>query len=462
VLVVDDEAPLARSVATYLRARGYAADAVVTPAAAVERIRTSSFDVVLLDLRLGGISGLDVFRQLTDRGYGEPVVMMSAFGTFEDAVEALRLGAADFLRKPFDLSEVEVVVKRVVEVSRRKRELEHLRAQATQSAGDDTLVGRDPVYRKMIEDVRGIAARLQRLAPGDCPPVLITGETGIGKNVLAGHLHRLIATDEQAFVHVNCTAIQPTLFEAELFGHERGAFTDAHRSRQGLFEAANGGTLFLDEIGHLPAGLQAKLLTAIEEKAIRRVGSVDSRQVNVRVISSTNAELPAMVARGEFRADLFYRISTIELVLPPLRERPADVPLLASHFLAVFGAKYGATAERFDDDAIELLTRYSWPGNVREIRNLVERAVIRMRDSVVTAAHLLSLAPELRDGRAGAALGAAAAARTYDAAERALLEDAMSRSGGNISAAARLLGMTRERFRSRWRISHRSGDQEIG
>jgi len=472
ILVVDDEVPLAEAVADYLTARGNSVETAFDVDAALALLGRSSFDLALVDLRLPGSSGLELFRRMQELGYEEPVILISAYGTFEDAVEAMRLGAADFLRKPFDLAEVEIRARRVFEEGRRRRELEYLRGRGERGEGDG-LVGSHPVFETLLEDVERIARSVSSVPPSDRPPVLVSGETGVGKEIVARHLHRMAGGEERPFVDVACMTLQPSLIGSELFGHERGAFTGATGARRGLFEAASGGTLFLDEIGHLPIDLQAKLLTAIEEKTIRRLGAPDVRHVDVWVMTASNSDLQGLVERGELRSDLYYRVSAIELRVPPLRERGDDIVLLAEHFLRQLAAKYRRETPRLGDEARRILLRYRWPGNIRELRNLMERVIVRSDRRELSGCDLLRVEPGLetepprRDsdslridpttGRLTATLPEEGI--PLDRVEDELLRQAFERTDGNLSAAARLLGLSRERFRTRWNSSRRRGEE---
>ncbi len=463
ILIVDDEASLRTSVAKFLAGSGYATEAVGDAKSALEKLEELSFDLLLLDINLGHDSGLDLLRTMRELGFDQPVIMISALGTFDNSVRAMRSGAVDFLRKPFPLQGLSARIELALERSRRQRELEYLRDSSQGHRRGTTLLGDHSSFKQLIEDMHRIAALARGLEEAARPPVLITGETGSGKNMLARQLHDSASSSDSPFITINCTSLPASLFEAELFGHERGAFTGADRTRQGLFETAGGGTIFLDEIGHLPLALQAKLLSAIDEKMIRRVGSSDQREINTWVVAATNADISQMVTDGEFRADLFYRISTFHLRMPPLRDRGDDILLLAEHFLRQSAEKYRLRLPLLPAAVKEAMLNYTWPGNLRELRNLMERTVVRCSGGEITMAMLASIEPALvsqpeqkaqgvttgDDGTGLVCLPSTGA--PFEDFERDLLRQAMALSGGNASGAARLLHLSRERFRSRWK-----------
>src|SRR5216117_4507490 len=313
--------------------------------------------------------------------------MLTAFGSIEGAVEAVKLGAFDYVKKPVDLEELRLLADRARENRQLKQELSYYRRRAIADVGFGTLIGNSPAVHAVLERARQVAAL------PDTPPVLLTGETGTGKGVLARAIHAASSRVSKAFIEVNCTAIPATLMESELFGYERGAFTDAKESKPGLVEAAEGGFLFLDEIGDVDLSVQGKLLRAIEERAVRRVGSVRERKIDVRIIAATNRDLDRAVRQERFRKDLYFRLAVIVLDLPPLRARGEDVLLLTDHYVRLFNAKYGKVVRELSGAARDLLRSYPWPGNVRELSHVIERAVLWSRGPTIDVEHLSLTSP---------------------------------------------------------------------
>jgi DNA-binding NtrC family response regulator len=386
---------------------------------------------------------------------------MTAYGSIEGAVEAVKLGAFDYIKKPVDLEELKLLADRARETSQLKQELSYYRARAARDLPFQGIVGESPALLQVLERVRQIAAL------DEIPTVLITGETGTGKGLLARTLHAQSKRAARPFIEVNCTALPATLMEAELFGHERGAFTDAKESKMGLFEAAEGGFLFLDEVGDIEIALQGKLLRAIEERTVRRVGGIRDRKVDVRILAATHRDLEREIEAGRFRNDLYYRLAVILLPLPPLRERGQDVLLLAQHFLRKFNTKYGKRIEALDERAGRLLMGYPWPGNVRELSHVIERAVLWSQGPRLDASQLSLATTSQEPAVAGEAQGATAAtapasngpapalgqapAGDMDLTtwEKTLIERALRESGGNQTQAAKRLGITRDTLRYR-------------
>ena len=457
ILIIEDEAILAIELRRYLEAAGHEVRVAGRGDEALEAARNDSPDLVLLDLRLPDASGLAVLEQLRAQDSELPVILMTAYGSVRDAVEAMRRGAYDYMQKPLDLDEVSLLIDRVLSRQRRDWELQYLRDRSrvlpTGIIGDDA---------RLLE----IFAQVGRLAdanltPGERPAILLTGETGTGKGMVAHAIHELLGGGP--FVEVNCSAMPAALVEAELFGHERGTFTDAKTSRPGLFEAAGGGAVFLDEIGELEPSIQAKFLKVIEEKRARRLGAVRDRALDVQVIAATNRDLQADVETGRFRADLLHRLRVLTFEIPPLRERPGDILLLARHFCEQLGSRYRRGCCRLAPDAEAALRAYPWPGNVRELHNVLERAVLLGAGDLLTASDLPGL------GVSAAPFGARpdpVAAPTDDrdpatpirlpdggieleTVERELLRQALERAEGNRTRAAALLGLSRHTLRYR-------------
>ncbi len=453
VLIVDDEQTLARSAKAFLTDHGYEAEVAGSGEQALQLLQSLQPDVVFADVRLPGMSGLDLLKRIRDFDPVLPVIMLTAYGSIEGAVEAVKLGAFDYVKKPVDLEELKLLADRARENRLLKQELSYYRRRATHDVGFEGMVGESPAIRAVLERARQIAAL------NETPPVLLTGETGTGKGLLARAIHASGPRAAKPFIEVNCTALPATLMEAELFGYERGAFTDAKESKPGLVEAGEGGFLFLDEIGDVDLAVQGKLLRAIEERAVRRVGSVRERKIDVRIIAATNRDLEREVRQERFRKDLYFRLAVIVLEVPPLRQRGEDVLLLAGHYLRAFNARYGKTVREISAPARELLLSYPWPGNVRELSHVIERAVLWSRGPTLDVEHLSLTSPD--HGAPAAPLGQPAESEPprrpelpppgVDLAqwERGMIERAMREAGGNQTKAAQRLGISRDTLRYR-------------
>jgi len=367
ILIVDDEAALRRSLELLLTDAGYAVEAEGDPEHALQRAATEAFDLILCDVRMPGVDGLTFLRRYRAAGGDALLIMMSAYGGEDAALEAMREGAYDYLHKPFRADEVTLTVRKAEERERLRHEVETLRASLGAEQVRDLVVAESRSMRHLLDLVGRVAAH--------GTTVLLTGESGTGKEVMARAVHRLSPRREAPFTAINCAAIPEQLLESELFGHVRGAFTGASAERIGIFEATHGGTLLLDEIGDLPLGLQAKLLRVLEEGEIRRLGARDGRKIDVRVIAATAKPLDRAIEAGEFREDLYYRLNVVHLHIPPLRERPEDVAALVTHFARQTAQRLGRTVS-ITPRALIMLTEHSWPGNIRELRNSVERAAV--------------------------------------------------------------------------------------
>jgi two-component system response regulator AtoC len=447
VLIVDDERTLARAVRAFLIESGYDAEVAPDAEQALGMLETLRPDVVFSDLRLPGLNGVELLRRIREFDPSIAVVIMTAYGTIEGAVEAVKLGAFDYLKKPVDLEELKLLADRAREHSQLQLELSYHRRRAASDVPFGAVLGESPAMRAVLEQARQIATL------DETPPVLVIGETGTGKGLVARTIHAGSSRASKPFIEVNCTALPATLMEAELFGHERGAFTDAKESRMGLFEAAEGGFLFLDEVGDVELSLQGKLLKAVEDRTVRRVGGNRDRKIDVRILAATNRDLERESQRERFRRDLYFRLAVILLRLPPLRERGEDVLTLAQHFLRRFNAKYGKQAERLDPRTRDLLLSYPWPGNVRELSHVIERAVLWSKGPMLDVEHL---ALEVPPDRAETGPDAAAVVPTNRPAgmeleqwERSLIEQALRESDGNQTRAAQRLGISRDTLRYR-------------
>ena len=441
ILLVEDEVLLAQSLASALERQGHELVVTNSGASGLEAVQSRCPDLVLLDLRLPDESGLDVLPRILESAPTLPVILMTAYGTVQDAVEAMRRGARDYLQKPLDLDELRLLVDRVLTQQQRDRELEYHRQKDVGQPAE--VIGSDTQLQQIFEQVKRIAAA--RLSPGDRPTILLTGETGTGKCIMARAIHKMLGGGP--FLELNCTALPAALVESELFGHERGTFTDAKTARSGLFEAADGGAIFLDEIGYIELGLQAKFLKVLEEKRIRRLGSTRDRIANVHVIAATNRDLGVAVQEGEFREDLLHRLRVINFELPPLRERHNDLRTLARHFCSEIGQRYGARERWLSSQAEALLEEYSWPGNIRELRNVVERAILVTAEDEISVAAFSGLANGPTPSTSAVSLPATGVELVE--VEKELIRQALMRAEGNRTRAAALLGLTRDTLRYR-------------
>jgi len=426
ILVVDDEAKITVLLEGELADAGHDVTVAHDGDEAVRLLGTKRFDLVLTDLRLGATDGLAVLRRAKEADPGMPVVLMTAYATVQTAVAAMKEGAADYLEKPLNLDKVRLVVERSLETRRLADENRLLREKVR--AGD---VGADTMVRGRSAAMRAVMSLVEKVAPTDAT-VLLTGESGTGKEVVARAIHELSGRRDRALVAVNCAALSETLLESELFGHEKGAFTDAHERKLGWFEVAQGGTIFLDEIAEMKPSTQAKLLRVLEDRRFHRLGGSEIIEADARAIAATNRDLEERIAAGAFREDLFYRLNVFPIALPPLRERTEDLEELCRHFLA----RAGYRGPGLDAEARRALETYDWPGNLRELRNVIERAVILAGDGAVTREEL-----HLPGRRSGAA--PTAAESTLSETEERMIREALAKAGGNKSKAARLLGITR-------------------
>ena len=376
ILIIDDDEGLRESLSLFLSQEGLETAVAKNAKTALAKLEEEQFDLFLCDIRMPGMDGIELLPELLRRAPQATVVMMSAYGTADLAVEAMQLGAYDYLTKPFQPSEVLLTIRKARERERLRREKELLEREVTRAVGERAIVAASEPMIQLLETIEAAAEYKTT--------VLLLGESGTGKEVMARALHDQSSRSRHAFVAVNCGAIPENLLESELFGHTKGAFSGADRPRRGLFLEADGGTLFLDEIGELPAPLQVKLLRALQEEEIRPVGDDKAHRVDVRVIAATSRDLVKEVAEGRFREDLFYRLDVVRIEVPPLRERRADIPLLVDHFIRHFEKSMAKPVLRASDAALELMTQYPWPGNVRELENMIERAMILARGETIT------------------------------------------------------------------------------
>ncbi|HHW03607.1 MAG TPA: sigma-54-dependent Fis family transcriptional regulator [Thermoanaerobacterales bacterium] len=430
ILIIDDEPAICSALKLSLESEGYKVNVSFSAKEGLSRLRTFLPDVVVLDLRLPDMDGLAVLSEIKEFDEGIIVIMITAFGETKTAVEAVKRGAVDYLVKPFDINELDVSVKRALKERALKYENEILR----QKSEKNEFVTKNPT---MLD----ILARLDSIAKADSS-VLIIGETGTGKELIASLIHKKSSRASEPFITVNCSAIPSNLFESELFGHEKNAFTGASTRKKGLLELADKGTFFLDEIGELPPELQAKLLRFLEDRMIRRVGGLFNIPLNVRIIAATNKNLMEEIEKNNFRSDLYYRLNVVQIKIPPLRERPDDIPLLLDFYRQVFNRHFNKNIQGFSEKALKLLKNYSWPGNVRELKNIVERAFILARGARITERELPQ---ELTEGKYVMPQSPGETERfiPLEELEKHHIAAALDATCWNISKAAELLGISR-------------------
>jgi DNA-binding NtrC family response regulator len=434
ILIADDQADVLEALRFLVKGEGYRSEAATSPGAVIDALESRDFDVVLMDLNYArdttsGQEGLDLLHRIQALDSTLPVVVMTAWGSVELAVEAMRGGARDFIQKPWDNARLSAILKTQIELGRALRQGQRLEAE-----NRVLRAGRFPRLIARAASMRPVLEVISRVGPSDAN-VLLTGENGTGKGLVAQTLHSVSLRAARPLVTVNTGGLAEGVFESELFGHVKGAFTDAKTDRVGRFEMADGGTLFLDEIANISQGLQAKLLRTIETGEFERVGSSKTRRVDVRVFSATNADLHTEVAEGRFRQDLMFRLNTIELRLPPLRDRREDIPLLAAHFLAQHAERYRKSIAGFDEGAMKALLEHAWPGNVRELDHAVERGALMAQGDAIRAADL-----GLRAGREGPPR---LEEMSLEDVEALLIKKALARFNGNVSHAADALGLSR-------------------
>jgi DNA-binding NtrC family response regulator len=432
VLLVDDDDAFRNVLSGELQRMGFAVTAVPSAAEAIRRVSEREPDIVLLDLRLPDMNGLDVLRRIREKCPTTDVIMLTGHGTIDTAIESIRMGAFDYIAKPCPLDELDVRIRRALERQSLRRRASLLERGLTPPDLGAAFVGESPEFRRVLQ-------LIDRVGPSDST-VLISGETGTGKEMVAKLLHARSARRGRPFVVVECAALQETLLQSELFGHERGAFTGADRAKAGLFEVAHGGTICLDEIGEVSVATQVKLLRVLDTSTFRHVGGTTEIKVDVRVLAATNRDLPAMVRQGVFREDLYYRLSTVPVALPPLRDRGSDIELLARHFAALLSERFGVE-KRLSAAALDVLRRHYWPGNVRELFHTIEAAIVVCESDEVRPEHLpaalraVPLTPSSSNGDHGGL-------QTLEAMERAHIERALKETNGHRGQAAKILGIS--------------------
>jgi two-component system response regulator AtoC len=453
ILIIEDELVLAKNIKTYLERYQFEAVVVHSGEEGIERLDAFLPDVVVLDYHLPQMNGLEVLAQIRRKIPLIKVIVITGNATVEIAVQAMKLGAYDYLAKPVVLGELKLLIARALGHERVEKTLSYMQSQQASRSGLKNLLGESPPILALTNTIRRLAEAEYALLDNDLPAVLITGETGTGKELVARAVHFEGARKAQPFIEINCASIPPHMLEAELFGYERGAFTDARERKYGLIEAAEGGTLFLDEIGELELSVQTKLLKVLEEKKVRRLGGLREHRIDFRVIAATNQDLHQRVQDGKFRMDLYYRLKTVHLAVPPLRERTGDVLLLAKAFLAMHGTRYRKRQLFLTAEAQQALLDWHWPGNVRELRNMLEQITLMAQHDAITAEEVLLPPPSNGHGHGArpgfAARSGADPTLNLEEMERQYLVAALGKSEWNITKAARMLGLSRDALRYR-------------
>ncbi len=439
ILLIDNEEGLCRMMEQVLLDSGYTVKAYTSPVKAVEEFRPGSFDMVITDIKMPGMTGLEVLQKVKEISKELPVIIITAYATVEMSIQALRKGAYDMLTKPFEPDELVFRVKNALQQAHLEEENRELRREIEEKLHFDNIIGASGALRNVLDKVAKVAGR--------DTSVLITGESGTGKELIAQAVHYHSPRKDKKFVAINCGSLPESILESELFGYRKGAFTGATENRQGLLEAANGGTLFLDEVGNLPMNVQKTLLRFLQEKEFTRVGETAPTRVDVRIISATNADLKEAVKKGEFREDLYYRLNVVNLHLPPLRQRTDDIPLLAAHFIHLQNLKFGTTIKGFEKSAMQILCAFEWPGNIRHLKNVIE-ACMAMEGSEYISLDTLGQVIELPDGytpevcHAGPVIsGDLPYTAALERFERDLLCDLLKKHGGVVDMAASEAGM---------------------
>jgi len=443
VLIIEDESLIRWSLQQKFQQRGYEVTEAENGEAALDALQAGDHDLIMLDYKLPDMTGLDILRRMREMGKEAVVIMITAFSNIEDAVEAIKLGAYDYVAKPFQMDQLLITVDKALETTQLRRQVRELRSRLQHEFGFDRIIGQHPSMLQLFDVINSVAR-------SSSSTVFLRGETGTGKDLVAGVIHYNSDRAPKPFMNITCTAISETLLESELFGHEKGAFTDARAQKKGLFELADGGTVFLDEVGDMSPSLQAKLLHFLENRKFRRIGGATEISVDVRVIAATNRDIEEAIRSGQFRKDLLYRLNVVPIFLPPLRERGEDVRLLADHFLNTYVREFKKPLRVVESEAYAKLSGYGWPGNVRELRNVIERAVLLCKDDVLKSADVVlgsGQPASVEDALAG--LDLPPGGLDFDQLENKLLRQALARAAGNQTKAAKLLNLSRDTFRYR-------------
>lgn len=442
VLIVEDEKLIRWSLRQKLETHQYSVKGVENGELAFAELDAGIFDLILLDYKLPDTTGLDILRKIRETDQDVVVIMMTAHSSIESAVDAIKLGAYDYITKPFDMDELLRTIEKALETTKLRREVRELRRHIQHEYGVDRIIGQHACMVELFDVI-------DRVAQSSASTVFIRGESGTGKDLVARVIHYNSDRAPHPFMNITCTALSESLLESELFGHEKGAFTDAKTTKKGLFEVANGGTLFLDEVGDMPLGLQAKLLRFLEDRTFRRVGGTTEITVDVRVIAATNRNIEEAIEKGEFRSDLKYRLDVIIIDLPPLRDRGEDVKLLAQHYVHQFAKEFRKPINRIDDSAYDKLMNYAWPGNVRELRNVTERAVLLSKSDTFTADDCVLGRAEQTEKPIGSGFVLPDSGIDLHALEESLVRQAIERTNNDQAAAANLLKLGRDALRFR-------------
>jgi two-component system, NtrC family, response regulator PilR len=461
LLIADDERSMRELLDLVFRREGHQVTVVSNGREALEAMQRGSYELLITDVKMPDMGGIELLRAVREQSAETMVIMMTAFATINSAREAFKLGADDFIQKPFDVDEFKLVVRKALEKLDLRQENALLKRELQKRGQLGDIIGRSPQMQAVYQMIETVAA--------NASTVLISGESGTGKELVARAVHHLSARGDKAFVSVNCGAFTETLLESELFGYVKGAFTGAQSNRKGLFEAADGGTIFLDEIGEMSLQMQVKLLRVLQERRIRRVGGTDEISVDTRIVAATHRDLEKMVKQGDFREDLYYRVSVIPLELPPLRERRADIRDLVEHFLRKFAAQGGQAPKRCSEEVVRYLEEYDWPGNVRELENTIERAVALEAGEEIQPPRLperiLKYSPQKADGGLYFPEQGIDLERYLRELEKSYLLEALRRTGGNQTRAATLLHMTVRSLRhclDKYEIRHLTGQMREG
>jgi DNA-binding NtrC family response regulator len=447
IYIIDDDELINAMLSRVLKSSGYTVRTATSADAIAQKIKSWSPDIVLLDIQIGDLNGIDVLQELVEQEVPAQVVMLTADDTAETAVKAMKLGAADYLTKPFNVEEVKIVLGNILEKGKLKQEVAYLR-KVQSEVFDKEIIGASPA-------VRELKSKIERMAEASISNVLVTGESGTGKELFARYAHRLIREggkpEFSPFIKLNCAALPETLLESELFGYEKGSFTDAKSDKKGLFEQAQGGSILLDEIGDMKQSLQGKLLRVLEERMVRPIGGAEEIPIDTTVIATTNVDLAEAVAKGNFRKDLFYRLNTFNLHVPPLRDRKEDIPLLTAYYLSHFARRFKQkTIKRFSREAEDFMKTYSWPGNIRELRNVVERLVVLESEEEIEPRHLPNWLISQSDPGSQAPEGMFILPEkgiSLDDVEKDLIVQALERTNRNKTQAAKLLQISYDTLR---------------
>jgi DNA-binding NtrC family response regulator len=449
ILIIDDEKTIRWSLGEALRECQYDVLDADTGPGGMRLFREKTADLVLLDLKLPGESGIDIMKQIRSVDPTVPVIMMTAYGEVETAVEAMKSGAYDFILKPFSLEKLKITISNALETHRLKNEIAYLKENNSRKNAFDNFLGQSA---PMLD----IFSKLRKIGKSKANTILITGESGAGKELVARSIHSCSYDEPRPFMEINCASVPETLLESELFGYEKGAFTDAKTRKKGLVELAEGGTLFLDEIGEMGITLQSRLLRVIENKTFRRVGGVQDLQVNTRIIAATNRDLEKAIEEKSFRKDLYYRLKVIPIFISPLRHRKEDIPLLANHFIDLYNKELGKHVKPIRREVMEVLMRYDWPGNVRELKNVIERAMLLDAEDEILLEHLPPeiYVPESAAGRQNRSAHVLDAffPMTLREVERVQIEKTLLQTKGNKSKAANILGISRQTLREKLKL----------